>query len=76
MLGGLVKQGDGTWDQGWVYDPKVGESYDLAVQLKDANHLVITGYQGIKLFSKKFVWTRAEAALPACNAPPAATPKP
>jgi uncharacterized protein (DUF2147 family) len=86
VLGGLQKQSDGSWDQGWVYDPKVGESYDLAVQLMDANHLVITGYQGLKLFSKKFTWTRATTSLPACNtttttapaapaplAPPAAT---
>ena len=75
VLGGLAKQGDGTWDQGWVYDPKVGESYDLAVQLKDANHLVITGYKGIKLFGQNFVWTRAQVALPSCIAPPAAAPK-
>ncbi len=68
VLGGLQKQNDGSWDQGWVYDPKVGESYDLAVQIKDANHLVITGYQGLKLFSKKFTWTRSASALPSCSA--------
>ena len=64
VIGALARQSDGSWDQGWVYDPKVGESYDVAIQLKDANHLVVTGYQGLKLFSKKFVWTRAPADKP------------
>ena len=64
MLFRSARQSDGSWDQGWVYDPKVGESYDVAIQLKDANHLVVTGYQGLKLFSKKFVWTRAPADKP------------
>ena len=77
VLGSLVKQSDGTWDQGWVYDPKVGEAYDLMVQLKDANHLVIIGYKGIKLFGQKFVWTRANQPLPPCAAQPAvAAPAP
>jgi uncharacterized protein (DUF2147 family) len=66
VLGGLERQSDGTWDNGWVYDPKVGESFDLAVELRDPGHLVITGYKGLKLFSKKFVWTRAGGALPPC----------
>jgi uncharacterized protein (DUF2147 family) len=64
VLGALERQSDGTWDAGWVYDPKVGESYDVSIQLQDANHLVVTGYKGIKLFGKKFVWTRAPADKP------------
>ena len=64
VLGGLQRQADGTWDEGWVYDPKVGEAYDVAVQLKDSKHLVVTGYKGIKLFGKKLLWTRAPADKP------------
>jgi uncharacterized protein (DUF2147 family) len=64
VLGALERQDAGGYDAGWVYDPKVGESYDVAIQLKDANHLVVTGYRGIKLFGKKFVWTRAPADRP------------
>jgi uncharacterized protein (DUF2147 family) len=66
VLGNLERQSDGTWDNGWVYDPKVGESFDLAVELRGPSQLVITGYKGLKLFSKKFVWTRAGGALPPC----------
>jgi uncharacterized protein (DUF2147 family) len=66
VLGNLERQSDGTWDNGWVYDPKVGESFDLAVEMRGPGQLVVTGYKGLKLFSKKFVWTRAGGALPPC----------
>jgi uncharacterized protein (DUF2147 family) len=72
VLGALQRQGDGSYDAGWVYDPKVGEAYDAAIQLKDANHLVLTGYKGMKLFGKKFIWTRApvDKPLTKCGGPP------
>jgi uncharacterized protein (DUF2147 family) len=66
VIGDLTRQSDGTWDAGWVYDPKVGESYDLSVTLKDANRLTITGYKGLKMFGKQFTWTRSPSALPSC----------
>lgn len=67
VIGALERQNDGTWDNGWVYDPKVGESFDLAIALRGPGHLVVTGYKGLKLFSKKFVWTRAAGQLPPCG---------
>lgn len=67
VLGALERQSDGGYDSGWVYDPKVGKSYDAAIGLKDPNHLSVTGYQGIKLFGKTFVWTRAQRELPKCG---------
>jgi uncharacterized protein (DUF2147 family) len=66
VLGALERQTDGSYDSGWVYDPKVGKSFDAAIGLKDANHLSVTGYQGIKLFGKTFVWTRAPRELARC----------
>jgi uncharacterized protein (DUF2147 family) len=64
IIGELQRQRDGTLDKGWVYSPEKGESYDLAATLKDAGHLAITGYQGMKLFSETYVWTRAPAGQP------------
>jgi uncharacterized protein (DUF2147 family) len=61
VIGDLKPQKDGTWDNGWVYDPKIGQSFDVAVALRDPQHLVVTGYQGLRLFGQKFVWTRAPA---------------
>ncbi len=68
VLGGLARQSDGTWDEGWVYDPKVGKSYDAALEMTGRN-LVLTGYKGVRLFSKSFTWTKAPETLPKCDVP-------
>lgn len=75
ILGELARQSDGSWDDGWVYDPKVGKSYDAAIEVT-GNRLTLTGYKGVKLFSKSFVWTKAPADLPRCNGTAAAAPPP
>lgn len=78
ILGNLTRQSDGTLDGGWVYDPKVGKSYDAALTVEGRNNLILTGYKGVKLLSKSFTWTRAPANLPSCNvtAPaPASAPR-
>jgi hypothetical protein len=58
---------DGSWDQGWVYDPEQGKSFDAAIALHSNDRLVLTGYKGIKFFSKTFVWKRAPDDLPRCG---------
>jgi uncharacterized protein (DUF2147 family) len=78
VVGDAQKLTDGTWDQGWIYDPKTGSSYNVALSLQGPDKLKVTGYKGIKLLSKSFVWTRAPADLPRCNgsAPDAAKAAP
>lgn len=66
VLGGLQRQDDGTWDAGWVYDPKEGKSYDVAVATDGPNKLAVTGYLGVKFLSRTLSWTRAPANLPRC----------
>ena len=72
VLGGLARQPDGTWDEGWVYDPKVGKSYDAAIELAGQNKLILTGYKGLRLLSKSFTWTKAPETLPICDSETAA----
>ena len=67
ILGGLARQPDGTWDEGWVYDPKVGKSYDAAIELAGQKTLILTGYKGLRLLSKSFTWTKAPETLPKCD---------
>lgn len=71
ILGELARQSDGTWDDGWVYDPKVGKSFDAAIAVQGAT-LKLTGYKGVKLFSKSFTWTKAPVDLPRCDGTPPA----
>jgi uncharacterized protein (DUF2147 family) len=73
LLGGLARQEDGTWDAGWVYDPKEGKSYSFSVKLIASDRLEVTGYLGVKLLGRSMVWTRAPADLPVCTGTGAGT---
>lgn len=66
VLGGLQPQDDGTWDAGWVYDPKEGKSYDAAVQVEGPSRLAVTGYLGVKFLGRTLSWTKAPPDLPRC----------
>lgn len=72
ILGQLEPLPEGGYDNGWVYDPKVGKSYDVAITLAGPNQLQVTGYKGVRFLGKSFYWTRAKSELPPCSAQPAA----
>jgi uncharacterized protein (DUF2147 family) len=72
VLGALQRVSEGGYDNGWVYDPEQGQAFDAAIQLSTADKLILTGYKGIKFFSKSFVWKRAPADLPRCTGTTAA----
>ncbi|MFT3732334.1 MAG: DUF2147 domain-containing protein [Hyphomicrobium sp.] len=80
IMGDLEKISDGGFDNGWVYDPKEGKSYSVALDLVGPDTLKVTGYKGMRFLGKSFIWTRAPADLPACDAqaalPPAPAPVP
>ena len=68
VFGGLARMGDGEWDTGWIYDPKEGKSYSVAMKLDDADTLKVTGYLVMKLMGRTLTWKRAPADLPQCAA--------
>lgn len=76
VIGDVQKLPEGSWDQGWIYDPKTGSSYNVALTLQGPDQLKVTGYKGIKLLSKSFIWTRAPDGLPRCNGTGAAKAAP
>ncbi len=69
VIGALSPRQDGSWDGGWIYDPKAGKSYDVALRLRTTDRLEVTGYLGVKLLSETFVWKRAAAGIPLCMPP-------
>lgn len=75
VLGGLEKITDGGFDNGWVYDPKRGAQFSVALDLLSANKLQVTGYKGARLFGQSFIWTRAPADLQTCSETDASAPK-
>jgi uncharacterized protein (DUF2147 family) len=76
VIGNLKSQGDGTFDGGWVYDPKVGKQYNVYIEPASRTTLTVTGYKGVKLLGKSFTWTRAPANLPRCGVREASAPRP
>lgn len=70
VLGQLQAMPEGGYDGGWVYDPKVGKSYSVAIVLSGPDALTVTGYKGVKLLGKSFGWTRAKMELPSCAPEP------
>jgi uncharacterized protein (DUF2147 family) len=64
VIGNLVRQKDGSYDAGWIYDPKTGDKFDLTIKMKSPDVLAVTGYVGIKLLSETFTWKRAPANPP------------
>lgn len=67
VLGDLEQLSEGGFDNGWVYDPKEGKSYSVALDLIGPDTLKVTGYKGMRFLGKSFIWTRAPADLPSCS---------
>lgn len=49
---------DGLWEDGSIYDPKNGTTYNCKMVLKADNQLEVRGYVGTALFGRTDVWTR------------------
>lgn len=58
---GFVYKGDGEWDEGKIYDPKNGNTYDCTIKLKDQNTIEVRGYVKISLIGRTDIWTRQVA---------------
>lgn len=58
---GFVYKGDGEWDEGKIYDPKNGNTYDCTIKLKDPNTIEVRGYVKISLIGRTDIWTRQVA---------------
>lgn len=67
ILGQLAPMPEGGFDGGWVYDPKQGASFSVAIELVGQDQLTVTGYKGVRFLGKKFTWTRAKVELPSCE---------
>lgn len=73
VIGGLTLMETGEWDSGWIYDPKEGKSYSVALIMPDPNTLKVTGYLVMKMMGRTLTWTRAPNDLPPCAQNAAAT---
>ena len=59
LLKDFTYDGDKTYEDGTIYDPKSGKTYSCKMIL-NSNKLKIRGYIGISLLGRTEVWTRSE----------------
>jgi len=49
---------DKIWEDGTIYDPKNGTTYNCKIELKEENKIEVRGYVGAAVFGRTDVWTR------------------
>lgn len=58
---GFEYTGDNIWENGKIYDPKNGNTYNCTIKMKNNNTLEVRGYIGISLIGRTDTWTRQVA---------------
>ena len=58
IMRGFAPDGPGVWDDGTIYDPENGKTYQCKATLDGRNRLKVRGYIGISLIGRTTVWTR------------------
>lgn len=49
-----------SWEEGKIYDPKSGKTYDCILKVKENNKVLdIRGYVGVPMFGRTSTWTRS-----------------
>lgn len=60
MLSGFEFKGNNLWEDGTIYDPESGSTYNCKISLEDKNTMNIRGFIGISAFGRTDVWKRLE----------------
>ncbi len=67
IVGGLKSAAGGMWNDGWIYDPEEGKSFNVEMSLADASTLKVFGFAGIRLLSETLLWKRLPLDSPRCK---------
>lgn len=58
ILKDFIYDGDGEWEDGTIYDPKNGKTYDCYMEFDEYGVLKIRGYIGVSWIGRSTYWTR------------------
>jgi uncharacterized protein (DUF2147 family) len=59
ILKGFKKDGDNTYEDGTVYDPKNGKTYSCKITRK-GNSIDVRGYIGVSMIGRSTTWVKAD----------------
>ncbi|MFN4083953.1 MAG: DUF2147 domain-containing protein [Bacteroidia bacterium] len=62
MLKSFEFKGDNLWEDGTIYDPESGSTYNCKINLQDENTMNIRGFIGISAFGRTDVWKRVQVS--------------
>lgn len=60
VLSNFAYKGDHVWEDGTIYDPENGKTYDCIIRMEQQNELKIRGYIGISLIGRTDTWKRVK----------------
>ena len=60
ILSGVEPDGKNEWDDGEILDPNKGKTYDVSLELVEADKLKVRGYLGISMLGRTQYWTRVK----------------
>jgi uncharacterized protein (DUF2147 family) len=58
MLKDFEYKGNNTWENGTIYDPENGSTYNCVIKLKDENTLEVRGYIGVSMIGRTDTWKK------------------
>ena len=60
ILKDFIFDGDEEWEDGTIYDPKNGKTYDCYMEIDEEGILKIRGYIGFSWIGRSTYWTRVQ----------------
>lgn len=60
ILKDFIFDGDEEWEDGTIYDPKNGSTYDCYMKFDEEGVLKIRGYIGVSWIGRSTYWTRVK----------------
>jgi uncharacterized protein (DUF2147 family) len=67
IIGDVQPTSDGSFADGWIYNPEDGGRFSLDLKLLHPDRLQIHGFAGMRFLGETHVWTRAAATQPRCK---------
>lgn len=66
LVGGMKPKKSGAWEDGWIYNPRNGETYGAEISAISTSELKVRGYLGISLLGSSQIWTRVTTDRGGC----------
>ncbi|MDO5655826.1 MAG: DUF2147 domain-containing protein [Flavobacteriaceae bacterium] len=60
ILTGVKKDGKKKWDDGKILDPNKGKTYDVSIEVVEADKLKVRGYMGVSMLGRTQYWQRVK----------------